>query len=239
LKTKLNGIKAIFFDAGGTLIHLDSSHICGLINDELEAMPSADSFRHAQFLAMTRVAELVAAGRGSTENLKREFYSTLLPKIGVSESGLARAVECVLNTALAEMLWRTADESTVSALDQLKERGLILAVVSNSDGRIERAFEQAGLTSYFDFFIDSFIVGVEKPDPAIFQLAIERAAVAPDEAAYVGDLYDVDVIGARAAGLVPVLYDPYHLNKSADCLTIRAISDLIPMLDDAQVLSLL
>ena len=232
MKDNLRGIKAIFFDAGGTLIHLDSSHICGLINDELESQPSPAIFRHAQFVAMSRVAELVAAGRGSTENLKREFYSTLLPKIGVSESRLAGAIECVLKTALAEMLWRTADESTASALDQLKERGLILAVVSNSDGRIERAFEQAGLTSYFDFFIDSFLVGVEKPDPAIFQLAIERAAVAPHEAAYVGDLYDVDVMGARAAGLVPVLYDPYNLNKGADCLTIRAISDLIPMLDD-------
>lgn len=181
---------------------------------------------------MSRVAELVAAGAGSTENLKREFYSTLLPKIGVSDDKLARAVECVLSHALAEMLWRKADESTALALDQLKERRLILAVVSNSDGRIERAFEQAGLTSYFDFFIDSFIVGVEKPNPAIFRLAVERAAIAPHEAAYVGDLYDVDVMGARAAGLLPVLYDPYHLNEGADCLTIRAISDLIPMLED-------
>lgn len=239
MKENLRRIKAIFFDAGGTLIHLDSAHICGLINDELETPPTSDCFRHAQYLAMARVAELVAAGAGSTENLKREFYSTLLPKIGVSESRLAGAVECVLNTALAEMLWRKADESTVSALDQLKERGLILAVVSNSDGRIERAFEQAGLASYFDFFIDSFIVGVEKPDPAIFQLAIERAGVSAREAIYVGDLYDVDVIGARAAGLLPVLYDPYQLNERADCLTIRAISDLIPMLDDGRSLSLL
>jgi HAD superfamily hydrolase (TIGR01509 family) len=233
LKEHLRGIKAIFFDAGGTLIHLDSSHICGLISADLTATPSPDSFRHAQFLAMTRVAELVAAGAGATENLKREFYSTLLPKIGVSECKLARAVECVLKTALAEMLWRKADESTALALDQLKARGLALAVISNSDGRIERAFEQAGLASYFDFFIDSFIVGVEKPDPAIFRLAVERAGIAAHEAAYVGDLYDVDVTGARAAGLRPVLYDPYHLNEGADCLAIRAISDLMPMLDDA------
>ncbi|MGA9771815.1 MAG: HAD-IA family hydrolase [Blastocatellia bacterium] len=239
MKDNLRGIKAIFFDAGGTLIHLDSAHICGLITDELEAMPSPDSFRHAQYLAMSRVAELVALGTGSTENLKREFYSTLLPKIGVSESRLAGAVDCVLKTALAEMLWRKADPSTIAALDQLKQRGLTLAVVSNSDGRIERAFEQAELTSYFDFFIDSFIVGFEKPDPAIFQLAIERAGVSADEAIYVGDLYDVDVVGARSAGLLPVLYDPYHLNKNADCLTIRAISDLVPLLDNSRSLALL
>ena len=180
---------------------------------------------------MRRVAELVAAGAGSTENLKREFYSTLLPEIGVSKEKLPAAVECVLSLALAEMLWRKADESTDSALGQLKERGFILGVVSNSDGRIEHAFRQAGLAAHFDFFIDSFIVGAEKPDPAIFRFALERVRVSPAEVAYVGDLYDVDVKGARAAGLLPVLYDPYGFNPSADCLSIRAISDLLTLVD--------
>jgi HAD superfamily hydrolase (TIGR01509 family) len=229
LKDDLNGIKAIFFDAGGTLIHLDSSHICSLISNDLAAGPSPDNFRRAQFMAMRRVAELVAAGAGSTENLKREFYSTLLPKIGVSEEKLDAAVECVLSLALAEMLWRKADESTAYALGRLKGRGLILGVVSNSDGRIEQAFRQAGLAGYFDFFIDSFIVGAEKPDPAIFRFALERVALPPSEVAYVGDLYDVDVVGSRAAGLVPVLYDPYDFNRDADCLSIRAIGDLLAL----------
>jgi putative hydrolase of the HAD superfamily len=178
---------------------------------------------------MSRVAELVAAGRGSTENLKREFYLTLLPAIGISGERLDEAVECALSLAKAEMLWRKADLATASTLRQLRERGLTLAVVSNSDGRIEQAFQQAGLTEYFDFFIDSFLVGVEKPDPAIFLMASERAGIAPSEAAYVGDIYEVDVIGARAAGLAPALYDPYHLNRNADCLTIRAIEDLLAL----------
>jgi putative hydrolase of the HAD superfamily len=129
------------------------------------------------------------------------------------------------------MLWRKADESTASTLKKLKERGLILGVVSNSDGRIESALDQAGLTSYFDFFVDSFLVGVEKPDPAIFRIATERARVAPEQAAYVGDLYSVDVVGARASGLLPILYDPYDLNLKADCIRIHGLDELVDLVD--------
>ena len=178
---------------------------------------------------MSRVAELVTAGAGSTEKLKRDFYSTLLPKVGVTKEKLVAAVECVLKLAQREMLWRKAEVTSADTLAQLKARGLILGVVSNSDGRIESAFEQAGLSDYFDFFIDSFNVGVEKPDPEIFRLAADRADLAPHEAAYVGDLYWVDVVGARNAGLLPILYDPFELTSDADCLKIRSINELLTL----------
>ena len=220
-------ITAIFFDAGGTLIHLDSAYVCHFVKKEMNIELSADRFRRAQFLAMSRVAELVAAGAGSTEKLKRDFYSTLLPEVGVANADLSGAVECVLKLAEGEMLWRATDEANASTLAALKARGLVLGVISNSDGRIESAFQQAGLTSYFDFFIDSFHVGVEKPDPRIFQLAVERAGVTPDQAAHVGDLYWVDVVGARNAGLLPILYDPYNLNREAHCFKIQAIDELM------------
>src|SRR6185295_5245293 len=108
----LNHIKAIFFDAGGTLIHLDSAYICRTINAELGIQLNENRFRQAQFLGMSRVAELVADGAGSTEKLKREFYSTLLPEVGVNDDQIESAVDCVLKLAQEEMLWRTADETT-------------------------------------------------------------------------------------------------------------------------------
>lgn len=225
----LNGIKAIFFDAGGTLLHLDSARIRDLLSEELNVEVSLERFPLAQSLAMARVAELVAAGAGSTEQLKREFYTTLLPETGVSRGKLSDAVDCVYKLARGEMLWRKTEHGTAPALEELKRRGYILGVVSNSDGRIESAFEQVGLTSYFDFFIDSFNVGVEKPDPGIFLLATERANVAPEQAAYVGDLYWVDVIGARSAGLLPILYDPFDLDRQPGCLIIRSIGELLTL----------
>jgi HAD superfamily hydrolase (TIGR01509 family) len=229
MSSDLHSIKAILFDAGGTLIHLDSSRLRDLLNLELSIEMSLDRFPRAQSLAMARVAELVAAGAGSTEQLKREFYTTLLPETGVSKDRLSEAVDCAFKLAREEMLWGQAEDATAPVLNELKELGYILGVVSNSDGRIESAFEQAGLWSYFDFFIDSFLVGVEKPDPRIFRLAIERAGVDASEAAYVGDLYPVDVVGARSAGLVPILYDPFDLNREADCLRIRSIDELLEL----------
>ena len=226
----LSGIKAVFFDAGGTLIHLDSSRIRDLLSDELKIDLSLERFPRAQSLAMARVAELVAVGAGSTEQLKREFYATLLPETGVSMKMLSAAVDCAFKLAREEMLWRKAEDRTAPVLRELKKRGYILGVVSNSDGRIESAFEQAGLSSYFDFFIDSFNVGVEKPHPRIFRLATERAMVAPEQAAYVGDLYWVDVVGARDAGLIPILYDPFALNQDADCLAIRSMDELLTLI---------
>jgi putative hydrolase of the HAD superfamily len=137
-----------------------------------------------------------------------------------------------LKLAHSEMLWRTTDENNAATLAQLKERGLTLAIVSNSDGRIESAFRQAGIADYFDFFIDSFDVGVEKPDPKIFRMATERAGVAANEAAYVGDLYAVDVVGARNAGLLPILYDPFDLHPKADCVRIRSIDEMLALSSD-------
>jgi putative hydrolase of the HAD superfamily len=221
-----NDIKAIFFDAGGTLLHLDSSCIRDLLRNSLNVDISLDKFRFAQSLAMSHVAELVAAGAGSTEQLKREFYATLLPETGVSEDQLSNAVECAFKLARKEMLWRTTEAGTAQVLNDLKAAGYILAVVSNSDGRIESAFKQAGIDGYFDFFVDSYNVGIEKPDPEIFRLATEEAMVVPEQAAYVGDLYWVDVVGARNAGLLPILYDPFDFNESSDCLTIRSLSEL-------------
>jgi putative hydrolase of the HAD superfamily len=229
LDSDLNGIEAIFFDAGGTLLHLDAPRIRDLLINALRIEISLDSFQRAQALAMARVAELVAAGAGSTEQLKREFYATLLPETGVSAANLGDAVDCAFKLARDEMLWRKTEEGTAAVLGELKERGYILAVVSNSDGRIESAFEQAGLTGYFDFFIDSFNVGIEKPDPRIFRMATTRAMIGPHQAAYVGDLYAVDVVGARSAGLLPILYDPFGLNQEVDCLTIRALSELLTL----------
>ena len=86
---------------------------------------------------------------------------------------------------------------THEALARLRAAGIRLGIVSNSDGRVEQALEAAGLRDYFDVVVDSALVGVEKPDPAIFRAALDALGVAAGEALYVGDLYEVDVLGAR------------------------------------------
>ncbi|HUL01801.1 MAG TPA: HAD-IA family hydrolase, partial [Gemmatimonadales bacterium] len=96
-----------------------------------------------------------------------------------------------------------------------------LGVVSNSNGSVRALLAAAGLGDALDFVIDSGVVGVEKPDPRIFRLGVEQAGVAPHEAVYVGDLYSVDVLGSRAAGLGAILLDPRGYWGPRDCATAR------------------
>ena len=106
---------------------------------------------------------------------------------------------------------------TREALDRLRAAGLRLGVVSNSDGRVEEALVAAGLRDRFDVVLDSALVGVEKPDPAIFRAALDALGVAPAEALYVGDLYEVDVVGARAAGMPAALLGLVLPGAAPDC----------------------
>jgi len=105
-------------------------------------------------------------------------------------------------------LWTSVQPGTAEALAALNRAGFFVAVISNADGTVEKLLTGAGLTPHLRFILDSGLVGVEKPDRRIFDMALERAGVGAAESYYVGDLYPVDVVGARNAGLTPVLLDP-------------------------------
>jgi putative hydrolase of the HAD superfamily len=126
-------------------------------------------------------------------------------------------------------LWCAVPEQTGEALARLKAAGLRLGVVSNSEGKVAEALEAARLRDYFDVVVDSGLIGIEKPDPRIFEAALDVLGLEPEEALYVGDLYDIDIVGARAAGIEAVLLvgsgDP-----GRDCRTVASIHDLADML---------
>ena len=98
-----------------------------------------------------------------------------------------------------------------------RDAGLIVGVISNSNGSVERALEIAGLAPLLDFVIDSSVVGISKPDPRVFALGLQAASTAPAETVYVGDSYFVDVVAARRAGLGAVLFDPGRTWGARDC----------------------
>jgi HAD superfamily hydrolase (TIGR01509 family) len=130
-----------------------------------------------------------------------------------------------LAPALAELesyherwnLWETVLPGVPETLEQLRAAGFRLVVVSNSNGTLRAKLRNVDLDRRVDIVIDSHEVGVEKPDARIFHLAMERAGIGPAEALHVGDLYEVDVVGARGAGLRAVLVDPLDLYPGSDC----------------------
>jgi FMN phosphatase YigB (HAD superfamily) len=99
--------------------------------------------------------------------------------------------------------------------------------VSNSDGRVAQALESAGLGEHFEVVVDSKLAGVEKPDPRIFRAALDRLGIEPAAALYVGDVYEVDVVGARAAGLDAALIGSGTAAAPAGVPWAPSVSDLV------------
>lgn len=198
----MNHIRAVLFDAGGTLIHLDgerASHAARIAYD-------AAAFRRAHAAALGEVRRWVLANPQSKDAERLPlFLGTILARLGVADSERRRAVAAIAAEHGRANLWSRAAEDAPETLAALRARGYRLAVVSNADGRVRALLETAGLAEYFEFIVDSSEVGVEKPDPRIFHAATGRLDLPPAACAYVGDIYEIDVLGARAAGLEAIL----------------------------------
>lgn len=136
----------------------------------------------------------------------------ILQSAGLSVGLVGAALDALWPAHCARNLWCLVPDGLASALRRARDRGVRVAVISNSEGRLERLFDQVGLLGSFDVVVDSGVVGVEKPDPRIFQVALDRFGIAPGRALHLGDMFATDVLGARAAGLRVALIDPYgHL----------------------------
>jgi HAD superfamily hydrolase (TIGR01509 family) len=123
-------------------------------------------------------------------------------------------------------IWETVPSFVRPALARLRTHVQTLVVVSNANGTVRTAFDRLELSPFIDVIIDSSEEGVEKPDPRLFEIALERAGARAEATLHVGDYYHVDVVGARAAGLTPVLVDEADLRPDADCARIRSIEEL-------------
>jgi putative hydrolase of the HAD superfamily len=115
---------------------------------------------------------------------------------------------------------------TPPCLESLRTQGFYLGVISNSVGTMEQQLARLGLARYFQTILDSALVGVEKPHPEIFQLALARACVSASQAAFVGDTYSTDVGGAQLAGLHGVLIDRVGAYPHATCPRITSLPEL-------------
>jgi HAD superfamily hydrolase (TIGR01509 family) len=170
----------------------------------------------------------VALGR-SDRDRARVYLEALFTGAGVPAGRMDEVARALQSLHQDWHLWCRTMPGTAESLDRLRAAGFRLAVVSNSDGRVEEALAAAGIRDRFDVILDSALVGVEKPDPAIFRAALTALGVAPEEALYVGDLYEVDVVGARAAGIEAVLLVTEADAPARDC---RRVESLVALADD-------
>jgi len=129
-------------------------------------------------------------------------------------------------------LWESVAPDAGAALARLRTAGLKLVVVSNANGTLGAHMERLGLASRFDLVLDSYDEGVEKPDPRFFRIALDRSDSQPETTLHAGDLYEVDVVGARAAGLRAVLLDAAGLYAGCDCPRVPSLDALTQALVD-------
>lgn len=208
----------MFFDAGNTLLRLDYERLTEALGSR-GVSADATRVRDAELRARVRLdAWLVGGGSTESEQTGSRYTELLLAELGVSDSPTAHALtewRRQVNPPLG--LWTRPDPEAFTALALLRESGVRAAVISNSNGTVRSILGILGLAPHLEFVLDSAEVGIEKPDPRIFALALERARLDPEDAVYIGDLFSIDVLGARAAGLEAILLDPGGYWGDRDC----------------------
>jgi putative hydrolase of the HAD superfamily len=215
-------VRAVLFDAGNTLVFLDYSRMAAAVAGELGLPLTGDALA----AEAPRAARAMEGLRAPDRERADAYLEALFRGAGVPAARMAEVRATLVRLHGERHLWSSTVPGTREALSRLRAARLRLGVVSNSDGRVAEALEAAELLDCFDVVVDSGLAGVEKPDPAIFHAALDALGVPARDALYVGDLYDVDVLGARGAGMDAVLFAPGAATAVAGCRTVRSLTAL-------------
>lgn len=229
-----NELETLFLDVGNTLISMDFTWICtelkhrGIICDERELQRAEASARPEVSAAVSQLKSK------ESEEVFAFYFLNILNKLPAGQvlnhSKLTEItdelVPILRQPGQTQRLWSNVLPGVIEALDILQQVGLQLVVVSNSDGTVEDGLIEQNLQQYFEFVIDSHVVGFQKPDPRIFNHALERSGANPKRTLHVGDIYDVDIVGARTAGLHALLLDPFDDWQNYDCVRLPDLLSL-------------
>lgn len=222
-------VDAVLLDAGGILVLPDFDHARGQVVSAGLPPPDDETLRRAHYAA---VAAMDASGSEDIPTYRR----TYLQVCGATPEQAADKVRMLSFSAH----WTAPVPGAVDVLRDLIASGRRLAIVSNSDGTVARSLAAAGICQVGEgagadvaIVVDSHHVGAEKPDPALFRLALAELAVPADRVLHVGDTARTDVDGALAAGVRPVHFDPYGFcpDPPGAHLHIAALPELLALVE--------
>jgi putative hydrolase of the HAD superfamily len=239
-----NGQRAelVLFDAGGVLLLPDAARIIealdrfGFKSDPV----TVDRAHYAAMAAVDRALQGRRVGPGGLtsadwdDSLRDAYRRTKKQYLGLP-------ADCPpeLEQAIFEARWARVAPGAIETLTVVANRNIPIGIVSNSDGTIEadlKAFKicqvgPGGGTCVVKV-VDSSVVGVAKPDPAIFDFALEAAGVPANHSVFVGDSVAIDVAGAAAAGISAIHLDPYDFCEGTDHRDVRALIELASLVGD-------
>ncbi len=226
-------IEIVFFDAGGTMLdpHPSFAELFAIVCAENGRPVDAAAVQVVQERIAPHLVELVAEagldeGPSLSPEASRAFwtftYRRFLEELGFADQTL---VEKLYERFSDPTSYRLYDD-VVPTLTRLTEAGYRLGVISNFDGWLETMLIEMEIHHTFDVSVISGIEGIEKPDPAIYRLAVERANVDADACVHVGDSPGMDIEPARAAGLNAVLIDRVGRYADAPGRRIASLKEL-------------
>jgi putative hydrolase of the HAD superfamily len=227
-------VRAVFFDAGETLLYPHPS-FAELFTEVLRGEGYVIDPARVQEVVSAyskRFTDTVVSGEGrlwstSPERSKamwRGVYEAFFRELGIDRDH-GRLFDALYRRFTDVSSYRLHPDA-LPALDRLTATDLVLGLISNFEEWLERLLESLEVGHYFDVTVISGVEGVEKPDPKIFGIALDRAGVSPGEAIYVGDHPFFDVEAARKVGMVPVLVDRRGRHPDVDAIRITSLEDL-------------
>lgn len=224
-----NGKKALLFDFGGTLAFLDYVLLAAEFSTPSRKLHPTELER-AEYRGRKELDCCLMGPRGNgLDHAYALLFRAWMEAAGIPAEEVEAHGERFRAIHREATLWRVVRPGTFEALEKLKSAGIRLGIVSNAEGQVADDAKRFGLAPYFDVIIDSHLVGVAKPDPRIFRIAMEQMDIGPDETLYAGDIYSIDMLGAKAAGIDGRLIDQLDLYDWVEHTRIRGVHEFHPL----------
>ncbi len=226
-------IKAVFFDFFNTLVHYEPpreqtyADICKEYGIDVEPRALARPLVLSDLFWRDEERRSPIDNRAPREQAAfwSEYVIRAFNGAGV-QIGPDLALQIMMR--MKNMNWDfVAFDDTLPTLAMLKDRNLVLGLISNAGKNMDKIYEDLGLLKYLNHSITSFEVGYDKPKPEIFLTAVQKAQLEPGEMIYVGDQYDIDIVGAKAVGIKAILLDRNDwFPEITDCIRINRLADV-------------
>jgi HAD superfamily hydrolase (TIGR01549 family) len=215
--------RAVTFDAGQTLVELDTAMLSRRLAERGVAV-DAETLDRAQPPAW-RTYENVMAGEGGHEEPWQIFMRTLLEGAGVDAAKARELAAWLWDEQPTKNLFRRPIAGMFELAAELAKRGVPVGILSNSEGRLAELIDEIGWSAPFAAIIDSGRIGVAKPERAIFEHAARALGVEMGEVVHIGDSRSADIDGAVAAGMRAIWFGDRAQPRADDADRVAVATD--------------